>query len=147
VNATRFILLLVFAAGGAASGCAHQDKTANTYDDLPKMQTHWDETPLRIEQPSTAVAQGGTPLVFIFIAGGPIHVTDLTSKVIIATGTVADQTLVRVDDRHGVIAGDVTLLPGPLIAGHQYAIYSDPVTSNVIRHGVGPPAQVPRQAP
>ncbi len=139
MNATRVILVFVFAACGVANGCAHHDTTASTEEQLPKIQTHWDETPLKIDQPSTAVAQGGTPLVFIFIAGGPIHVTDITSKVVIATGTVPDQTLVRVDDRHGVIAGDVTLLPGPLIAGHEYAIFADPTTSNVMRHGIGPP--------
>jgi len=141
------IILITFAACGLACGCAHHDNDDPPQEQLPKIQTHWDETPLKLQQASTAVAQGSTPLAFIFTNGGPIHVMDVTSNVLVASGTVGDQTLVRVDDRHGVIAGDVTLAPGPLIAGHQYAIYADPTTRNVIRQGTGPPAPLPKQKP
>lgn len=141
----RVILALVFtAACGFAAGCASHKQiptTQNAEENLPKI--HWQDQALEIKQEPVAVAQGSTPLAFIFATGGPIRVVDLTSGVTIASATVANQTLVRVDDRNGVIVNKVTVAPGPLPAGHQYAIYSDPTTANVMRHGIGPPAAPP----
>ena len=117
--------------------------TQTSDDNLAEMRTHWDQQPLNFQQEPTAVAQGPSPLAFIFIAGGPVRVVDLTANIQVASTVVESQTLVRVDDRNGVIAGKETIAPGPLPAGHQYAIYADPTTTNVIRHGVGPPAPLP----
>jgi hypothetical protein len=115
-------------------GCRSSEEVSD--ERLARLHTRWDEQSTRFEQQPVAVKQGTTPLAHIFITGGPIRVIDLTTKMQVAAGT-----LVRVDEKHGVIAGDVTLAPGPLAAGHEYAIYADPVTDNVIRHGVGPPAK------
>ena len=133
-----FILVPLLAACGLAQGCRKEEPISE--ERLGRLHTKWDETPVRLEQSSVAVKQGKTPLAHIFIAGGPIRVMDLTAKIQIAATTIEDQTLVRVDDRHGVIAGSQTITPGPLTPGHEYAIYADPTTPNVIRHGVGPPA-------
>ena len=70
------------------------------------------------------------------------ELADLTADIRIATGVVGDRTLVRIDDRHGVIFGKDTITPGPLPAGHRYAIYADPSTENVFRQGIGPPARI-----
>jgi hypothetical protein len=121
------------------AGC-HAREQQISEERLERLHTKWDETPTRIQQQPVAVTQGQTPLAHIFITGGPIRVVDLTAKVEVAKATVAEQTLVRIDDKHGVIAGKQTIAPGPLAAGHEYAIYADPTTDNVIRHGVGPPA-------
>jgi hypothetical protein len=130
------ILALVFAVG------CHKQQISE--ERLERLHTSWDETPVRFEQQSVAVAEGTIPLAHIFISGGPIRIVDATAKMQVAATTVSAQTLVRVDARKGVIAGDQTIAPGPLAADHQYVIYADPTTDNVIRHGVGPPALPPQ---
>ena len=140
---TRNILVpLLIVTCVFATSCKHEEPIAE--ERLERLHTKWDETPLRVEQQPVAIKQGTTPLAHIFIAAGPVRVVDLTSNVTVAAVTVDAQTLVRIDDRHGVIAGDKTITPGPLPPGHQYAIYADPVTDNTMRHGVGPPAQTAR---
>src|SRR5688500_14888250 len=133
------ILVATLAACGVATSCRKDPPISE--ERLGRLHTKWDETPVSIPQQPVAVKQGATPLAHIFIAAGPIRVVDLTANVQVAAMTVDSQTLVRIDDRHGVIAGGKTITPGPLPVGHQYAIYADPTTDNVIRRGVGPPAR------
>src|SRR5207237_5197274 len=110
----------------------------------PRREASLQEQTLPLEQSAVAIAQGPTPLVHIFIAGGPIRVIDLSTGAKLAAVTVADNTLVRVDDRNGVTVGSDNVLPGPLPPGHQYGIYVDPRTPNVMRRGIGPPGALPR---
>ena len=145
MNRAHIIFVLLMAGsgmlGGMASGCAHKKATTQfTEEDIPRVQTRWQQSPLRVNQEPTAVRQGQTPLAYIFVTGGPVRVVDLTAKIQVASGVVTDQTLVRVDDRPGVMAGQQTLTPGPLPTGHEYVIYADPTTDNVFRSGVGAPA-------
>ena len=108
------------------------------------MQTRWEETPLHVSQDPVSVAQGLSPLVYLFDIGGPIRVVDLTAGRTLVAMEIASRTLVRVDDRNGVTIGSNNVVPGPLVAGHQYSIFADPQTSNVLRRGIGPPGDVPR---
>jgi hypothetical protein len=108
----------------------------------PRMHTTWEEQSMQVEQKPVAVREGTTPLAHIFDHGGPVSVMDLTANIRIAAGVVGDRTLVRIDDRHGVIFGKDTITPGPLPAGHRYGIFADPSTENVFRQGIGPPARI-----
>ena len=49
----------------------------------------------------------------------------------------------------GVTIGGQLIVPGPLPAGHHFAIYVDPTTENVQRQGIGLPARIdqPQQQP
>jgi hypothetical protein len=130
---TIFALLLI-------CGCKpHQEKVSE--ERLERLHTKTYDAPTGVKQEPVAVRQGKTPLAHIFDVGGPIHVVDMTDNVQVAAGVVAAKTLVRVDDRHGVIAGDTTLTPGPLVPGHSYVIYADPTTSNRMQVTVGPAAR------
>jgi hypothetical protein len=139
----------MFAGAGAAAGCksnAERDAEADAQRQIAewRKQPHWDEQPTGVKQEPVAVAQGPTPLVHLFDIGGPIRIVDLTTKSRLVATDVPDRTLVRIDDRNGVTVGKNNLFPGPLAAGHTYAIYLDPTTPNVMRQGIGAPGDVPR---
>jgi hypothetical protein len=146
-----FIALLIALASivalGAGAGC--QKKAEPTVD--PDQQVaelrkgaRWDEQPTGVKQEAVAVTQGPTPLVHLFDIGGPIRIIDLTTKSPLVSANVPNRTLVRIDDRNGVTIGKENLLPGPLPAGHTYGIYLDPTTPNIMRQGIGLPADAPR---
>ena len=135
---------------GSSVGCkSHDEQPAAKEPDFSHMTSTWEDKPMQYEQKPTAVKEGGTPLVHIFDVGGPVHVVDTTAKIRIAQGVVAGGTLVRIDDRNGVIFGKETITPGPLPAGHNYAIFADPTTENVFRRSVGAPPRIdsPSQSP
>jgi hypothetical protein len=133
-NATTIFALLLIC------GCQpRQEKVSE--ERLERLHTKSYDAPTGVKQQPVAVLQGTTPLVHIFDVGGPIRVVDLTDNAQIASTTVAARTLVRIDDRHGVIAGDTTIAPGPLTPGHTYVIYADPTTDNQIHVTVGPAAR------
>jgi hypothetical protein len=98
----------------------------------------YEEHQFAIPQSSVAVAQGPTPLLYIFDQPAPIRVVDITSGQTLLSVTVGARTLVRLDDAHGVTVGSENLYPGKLTPGHQFAIYVDPTTPNTMRHQVGP---------
>jgi hypothetical protein len=138
-----FIILALIAACGLAPGCRRDGPV--TEERLGRLHTTWDDAPLRIQQQPVAVKQGPAPLVHVFDLGASIRVVNLTTGAQLAAATIEPRTLVRVDVRNGVIAGKATIAPGPLNADHKYAIYADPTTDNVIRHGVGPPGSSRQQ--
>ena len=141
MNASLLILVVVLLSL-APIGCQQNKPTTPTTQPIDvRKQAVWEETPLRIKQEPVCVVQGPTPLVHIFDVGGPIRVVDLTAQHPLVALEVKDRTLVRVDDRNGVVIGAATVVPGPLTPGHQYGIYADPQTDNVLRHGIGPPGQ------
>jgi hypothetical protein len=81
------------------------------------------------------VRQGRSPLVYIVPEPAKVRVVDLSSGKNVAAGPVGAQTLVRIDDEHGVIFGDQTMRSGPLMASHVYQIFLDPSGENVSREG------------
>jgi hypothetical protein len=143
-----FALSLIAASSIAASCQAKKTPAENDADQQAidyRKHSKWEEQPTGIKQEPVMVTQGPTPLLHLFDVGGPIRIIDLTSKSQLASATVPDRTLVRIDDRNGVTIGQERLIPGPLPAGHNYGIYLDPTTANVYRQGIGPPGDVPRQ--
>jgi hypothetical protein len=137
------LFLIACSAGGCKSSESAPAKPKGMQSTLdPRAHSTWEEKPMEVVQKPTSVREGTTPLAHIFYVGGPVRVMDLTAGVQIAAGVVGDQMLVRIDDKHGVIFGKETITPGPLPAGHRYAILADPTTENVFRQGIGPPARV-----
>jgi hypothetical protein len=143
VKSSRIIFVLSFAACGLVQGCAHKQPLP-TEDEIPKMETRSASMQMSVTQQPTAVAHGKTPLVYIFATGGPVRVVDVTANIAVGAAVVGNQTLVRVDDRHGVIAGNKTITAGPLPAGHEYVIYADPTTDNVMQNSIMQPGSVSR---
>jgi len=145
VSFRRFI----FAFGIAATmlGCAHKKPATQPADDFAN--PHWDSTALTIKQEPVAVAEGEAPLIHLFDVGGAIRVVDTTTKTQLVSTVLADRTLLSIDARRGIVAGSTVLVPGPLPAGHRFAIYLDPTTENVYRRGIGRPQRIdqPRQVP
>ena len=123
-----------------AGGCKQEQPAPTTRPIDPRFEATWQETPLRFQQDPVCVAQGPSPVVHLFDVGGPIRVVDLTDQRPLVATEVIDRTLVRVDDRNGVTIGSENVVAGPLVPGHQYGIFADPQTPNVMRHGIGPPA-------
>ena len=134
----RIIFVLSFAACGLLAGCAHKQELP-TQDEIPPMQTRTGTMETGFKPQPTAVAHGKSPLFYIFSTGGPVRVVDVTSNIAVGTTVVGNQTLVRVDDRNGVIAGDKTITAGPLPAGHEYVIYADPTTDNMVQSSITQP--------
>ena len=139
-NRRRAILVVCFAL--IASACAHNKEPATqpSADDYRNPQ--WTSTPLKIEQKPVAIAEGEPPLAHIFSAAAAIRVVDLTSGAQLAATGVGERTLVSIDHLRGVTIAGQLIVPGPLPAGHHFAIYVDPTTENVQRQGIGMPARI-----
>jgi hypothetical protein len=141
----------LFAIAGAAGGCkkdrSDADAQAAMDQKIAELQrgAKWKEQPVSLPQEPTSVAQGKSPVVYLFDVGGPIAVMDLTTKARLIQADVPNGTLVRVDTRNGVTVGKERLFPGPLDPGHEYGIFALPATPGVFRQGVGAPGDVPRQ--
>ena len=139
----------VTALGGGCESKVVGVRTAGTGNSTsqpavdPRYETTWKESPVSLTPSSVCVTQGPSPLVHLFDVGGPIRVVDLTDQRPLYAARVVDRTLVRVDVRNGVVIGSQAVVPGPLVAGHQYGIFLDPPTGNIIRRGLGPPGNTP----
>jgi len=94
---------------------------------------------------SVVLAQGTAPLVYQVQQPGDMTVKDLTSGRELARTAVRPGTIVWIDQRQGVNAGENNLLPGPLPGGHSYgiSIATDPADS--FQSGAG--RVTPRQQP
>jgi hypothetical protein len=96
-----------------------------------------------------AVKAGTPPLVYLVESAQMVQVVDETAGVIIAESPVRRQSILRVDERNGVIAGKDQLFAGPLPAGRRYGIYVVPDGENVSRAGryMPRPTREPKPAP
>jgi hypothetical protein len=81
------------------------------------------------------VKEGPAPLVYLTEQGVTVRVVDSASQRTLAETAVPARTIVRVDNRNGVVAGRLTLVPGPLPAGRRYAIMVVPQGESVSRTG------------
>jgi hypothetical protein len=71
------------------------------------------------------VKDGPAPLQYMFAAGGNVRVMDATTGKQVARAEVEPNTMLRVDQKAGVRAGDKELVRGPLPANHEYEIWLD----------------------
>jgi hypothetical protein len=85
------------------------------------------------------VKQGPAPLVYLAEMTQTVRVEDETEKRVLAETVVSPRTIVRVDERNGVIAGSEQLVAGPLPPGRRYVILIVPDPVNVSRSGIVEP--------
>lgn len=136
-------VIFVFAAALLAGACTHKKEPATTQPTAEDFrQPQWTSTPLKIEQKPVAIAEGEPPLAHIFSSTAAIRIVDVTSNAQLAATGVGERTLVSIDRLRGVTIGGQLIVPGPLPAGHHFAIYVDPTTENVQRQGIGLPAPI-----
>ena len=149
VNDRRMKAAFVILAGISAVGCGagqsakpqavEQRAPARSSQTLPDLSTAWQSTPLPSRAQPTPVKEGPAPLVYLVEAGATVRVRDETDKRDLAQSFAAARSIVRVDQRRGVIYRDETIVPGPLPADHRYAIIVEPSGENVARQGVVQP--------
>ncbi len=77
------------------------------------MDESWESTPLPVAAEAVAVKEGVSPLVYMTEGRGRFRVTDATTGKRWPSRSAPAQTILRVDDRYGVVFGKVTLLDGP----------------------------------
>jgi hypothetical protein len=125
------------ANGDAASGSVIQESVTHPLSDEPDQSIR--ETPLGGVASTAAqpvpVKVGAAPLVYLVDSTQVVQVIDETAGVILAELPVRGRTIVRVDERNGVIMGDDQVFAGPLPEGRRYGIYVVPDEENVSRAG------------
>jgi len=105
----------------------------------PPLEENWRSARLNVTSEATPVIEGPAPLMYITQGPGIFRVVDRTSGETLAEMFAKGRTVLRVDDRYGVVFGTETLLKGPRPPGHKYAFYLQPDTANFMRSGrVGP---------
>jgi hypothetical protein len=145
MGAARYFIpsrLLLTLAACALAGCQphHETETTEPMAEAPAPQElTWTEEPLggiagRGASP-VPVKEGATPLVYLADRTQAVRVVDRTTGRVLGDVTVDARTIVRVDDRNGVLAGKQVLFAGPLEKGHRYAIVVVPPNENVTRFG------------
>ena len=116
MNDARFHFLIgvlpLLGAALALAGCKSSAKGSSSADDeYPTSRPaplNMQEQTIPLAQSSVAVAQGPTPLVFIFNNSASIRVVDLTSGQQLAAVHVQPRTLVRVDDAKVSTPADIS---------------------------------------
>ena len=112
-----------------AAGCHQKPKKLPT--SAPAMTTEWKSSPVGVTASAVMVRQGRSPLVYIVPEPAKVRVVDLSSGKNVAAGPVGAQTLVRIDDEHGVIDGlerfgDLALVaPERLVALEQCVVLGE----------------------
>jgi len=91
------------------------------------------------------VKEGPAPLVFLAESTATVRIIDQTGNRFLAETVVRPRTIVRVDERNGVIAGSDQLVAGPLPPGRRYEILIVPDDVNVLRHGTVQPLPTKRR--
>jgi hypothetical protein len=151
--------LLVAAALGAGAlvsmGChdAKKDASEPTKLDAPPrpVELQWKDEPLKgiaggVASPVT-VKEGSMPLVYLSEQQQVVQVVDRTANKVLGETNVAARSIVRVDQRLGVIAGKEAVFVGPLDNTHKYAIVIVPQGEATVRSGQFQPVAPARLEP
>jgi hypothetical protein len=114
------------------AGCSGKGRTGAQAE--PEPQGGFETLPASAWQPSTPPgpnlaeypAKTGTlPLLYMVETEAPLRVVNLTTGRVLAQTVLPARSIVRIDPEAGVRVGSETLVPGPLAAGHTYAVYVD----------------------
>ena len=81
------------------------------------------------------VKEGPAPLVYLVESTATLRIMDQSANRFLAETVASPRTIVRVDERNGIIAGSDQLVAGPLPPGRRYVILVVPDDVNVLRHG------------
>jgi hypothetical protein len=109
----------------------------------PKHEPRMNERPLggvaaRPADP-VPVKQGSLPLVYLAESTTTVRVVDQTTNYVLGETVLSPRTILRVDERNGVVAGKREIVAGPLLASHRYTIYVLPDDVNISRTGAFTP--------
>ena len=137
-------------AAWAGVGCRHAEPADTVHKGPPpERDFKWNEQPLggvaATAAKPVAVAEGKAPLLYLSDLAATVRIVDRSSESLLAEVTVRPRTIVRVDERNGVVAGSETLVAGPLPKGRRYAIYVVPDEQSITRTGTFQP-RPPRKA-
>lgn len=132
-------------------GCRRDQAGAKAGSDRQPRSPEWEirrpapatsissERPLSVALEPTLVRRGALPLVYMVESSVGLTVTDLTTGVRVARGSVGPHTIVRVEARKGVLLNSQQLAHGPLPADHEYGIYVAVDGPSLIRtESIGP---------
>ena len=141
ISSRRLLVAAALCAGAVAlTGCHHEP--VNDPDELAKprpVELQWKDEPLTgvaggVATPVT-VKEGSAPLVYLNEQAQTVQVVDRTANKILGETDVPPRTVVRVDERLGVIAGKEAVFVGPLDKSHRYAILVVPQGEATVRSG------------
>lgn len=113
----------------AAIGCG-RDKVPPPKPPTTQIIT---ERPLPQNAQPMLIKQGKPTLVYLAEADATLRFVDLTANNELARALVKPRQIVRIDARRGVMLGDTIIRPGPLPNDHQYGIWLEPETGDVMR--------------
>jgi hypothetical protein len=133
------VLVVVAVAGCPSSKTAEKQQKPLPTEAPPKVEMAWDEQPLGGVASSGAsevpVKEGPAPLVYLTSQGENVRVVDRTANRVLGEMPVPARTIIRVDQRTGVVFGKQTLVAGPLPAGRRYGILVVPSDESTVRTG------------
>ena len=143
------VTLAACAGGGCQKGGGAGESETQLAGPPPDLEMQWTEQPLAGAAASAAqpvaVAEGAAPLLYLSDLGATVRVMDLTAGKLLAEVVVGPRTIVRVDERNGVVADSEVLFAGPLPKGRRYGIYMVPGDESMSRTGTLQP-KPPRKA-
>jgi len=136
------------AAAASASGCKHDVDEQAKADAPQPVKLNWQEQPLEGVAGGVAspvpVKEGSMPLVYLTEQAQVVQVIDRTANKVLGEAEVPARTIVRVDERIGVVAGNQAIFVGSLDASHRFAILIVPQGQAVVRSGQYQPVAPPR---
>ena len=149
-HSVALALSAVFAAGGCQSA---QRDGARAPGTLPPPGSPVPTELRSVEVPirgggagPVAIKEGAAPLFYLSEMAATLRVVDRTAgDLILAEGVVGPRTIVRVDQRTGIVFGRERQFAGPLPEGRRYAIYVVPDNENTWRVGVSQPTPASRR--
>jgi hypothetical protein len=112
------------------------------------LELQWKDEPLTgvaggVATPVT-VKEGSAPLVYLTEQAQVVQVIDRTANKVLGQTEVPARSIVRVDERLGVIAGKESVFAGPLDTSHRFAIVVVPQGEATVRSGQYRPVAPPR---
>ena len=150
ISSRRLLVAAALGTGGVATAGCHKE-AVNDPDAQAKprpVELQWKDEPLQgvaggVAAPVT-VKEGSAPLVYLTEQPQVVQVVDRTANKVLGQTDVPGRTLVRVDERLGVIAGKEAVFVGPLDKSHRYAIVIVPQGTATVRSGQYQPVAPPK---
>jgi hypothetical protein len=153
IPSRRLLVAVALCAGALAStGCHHEPVNDPDAQAKPRpVELQWKDEPLTgaaggVATPVT-VKEGSVPLVYLTEQPQVVQVVDRTANRVLGQTDVPGRTIVRIDERLGVIAGKEAVFAGPLDKTHRFAIVVVPQGEATVRSGQYQPVAPPRLEP
>lgn len=110
-------------------GCRQPGQQAVSPEDRQSMQTTPSaRTRIQVNAP-TLLTEGAAPLYWSAAPGQNLRIVDLDTNEIVLRMNMAENAIVAIDSKAGILVGGEKRVPGPLPAGHRYQIWLEPRAS------------------